>query len=173
MQYSVPQFIDVQDKIIGPLTVTQFLYIIGGVATLFVFWIISPSIQIFLIPAVPTIALFASLAFAKFNGRQFSAFLWSAIQYVLRPRIRLWRREFEVRDVRTDLRSTKTAAPKEAAVGQRVATSRLRQLSHILDNEHEAMVEMAEAEIVEEKRDAEGRTAEEREKKLGELLGKR
>lgn len=173
MQYSVPQFIDVQDKIIGPLTVTQFLYILGGVGTLFIFWIIAPSIQIFLIPAVPTIGLFAALAFAKFNGRQFSAFLWSAIQYVIRPKIRWWRREFAVREVRTDLRSAKKAAPKEALVGKRVSVSHLRHLAHVLDNEQEAMSELAETEEVAEPRDAEGLTAEEREKKLGELLGKR
>lgn len=173
MQYSVPQFIDVQDKIIGPLTGTQFLYILGGVGTLFVFWTISPSIQVFLIPAVPTLGLFAALAFAKINGRQFSAFLWSAIQYVIRPKIRLWRREFAVREVRTDLRSGSAAPKKEAIVGQRVTASRLRQLSHVLDNEEAAMEEMAEEETAEEKRDASGMTAEEREKKLGELLGKR
>lgn len=173
MQYSVPQFIDVQDKIIGPLTVTQFLYILGGVAALFVLWIISPSIQVFLIPAVPTLGLFAALAFAKFNGRQFSSFLWSAIHYVVRPRVRLWRREFAVREVRTDLRAAKTAPKKEAAVGQKVSTSRLRNLAIVLDNESEKVEEMSEAEAAEEKRDAEGRTAEEREKKLGELLGKK
>ncbi len=173
MQYSVPQFIDVQDKIIGPVTITQFLYILGGVGALFVFWIISPSIQVFLIPAIPTIALFAALAFAKFNGRQFSAFLWSAIQYVVRPRIRLWRREFEVREVRTDLRAAKPTPKAEAIVGQKVSTGRLRHLAIVLDNESEEMEELSEAEVVEEKRDAEGLTAAEREKKLGELLGKR
>ncbi len=173
MQYSVPQFIDVQDKIIGPMTITQFLYILAGAGTLFVFWIISPSIQVFLIPAVPTLGLFAALAFAKVNGRQFSSFLKSAIHFVLRPKVRLWRREFEIRDVRTDLRSAKAPTPAETVVGKHVSDSRLRHLSIVLDNEHEAIEEMSEAEVAEEKRDAMGMTAEEREKKLGELLGKK
>jgi hypothetical protein len=174
MQYSVPQFIDVQDKIIGPMTITQFLYILAGAGTLFVYWLLAPSIQVFLIPAVPTLGLFAALAFAKVNGRNFSAFLWSAIQYVLRPKIRLWRREFQVREVKTDLRSGKKETAAEEVIGKRVSTSRLRHLSQVLDNEHQAMLEMAEAEAAPaEKRDSRGQTAQDREKKLGELLGKR
>ena len=30
MMFSVPQFIDVEDKIIGPLTLKQFIYLAGG-----------------------------------------------------------------------------------------------------------------------------------------------
>lgn len=173
MQYSVPQFIDVQDKIIGPLTITQFLYILGGAGTLFIYWILAPSIQVFLIPAVPTLALFAALAFAKVNGRQFSTFLGSAIKYVLRPKMRLWRRESVVREVKTDVHTAKKNEEKEVEVGKRVSPSRLRHLSLVLDNERAAIQEISESEATEEKRDAAGLTAQEREKRLGELLGKR
>ena len=31
MQFQVPQFLDVEDKIIGPFTIKQFLYLAGGV----------------------------------------------------------------------------------------------------------------------------------------------
>jgi hypothetical protein len=173
MQYSVPQFIDVQDKIIGPLTVRQFLYILGGVGALFVIWVVAPSIEVFLVPAIPVLGFFAALAFAKVNGRPFTVFLFSMVQYTIRPRVRLWRREFEVSDVRTDVHHRAPRKKATEVVGRHVSQSSLHQLAQLLDNEREALAKMAEEEKLEEPRDAAGMTAEEREKRLQELLGRR
>jgi hypothetical protein len=38
MLFNVPQFIDVEDKIAGPLTVKQVLWLIGMGAVLFIVW---------------------------------------------------------------------------------------------------------------------------------------
>ena len=39
MQFNVPQFIDIEDKIIGPLTLKQFLFLVAGAGLLFVLWL--------------------------------------------------------------------------------------------------------------------------------------
>ena len=38
MQFSVPQFVEVEDKIIGPLTLKQFLVLLGGGFVVFVLY---------------------------------------------------------------------------------------------------------------------------------------
>jgi len=46
MQYQVPQFIEVEDRIIGPLTLKQFLYLAFAGAILFVLWFLKLIIEV-------------------------------------------------------------------------------------------------------------------------------
>lgn len=89
MQFQVPQFIEVEDKIFGPLTFRQFIYIGGGLGASYVLWRILP---IFL--SVPLIAcvggLAAALAFFQFNGRPFIVALENAFFFVTRTKLYLW-----------------------------------------------------------------------------------
>jgi len=92
MQFNVPQFIEVEDKIIGPLTLKQFLYIGGGAGLLFMLWFFL-KLAPFLIIAIPVVVICGALAFYKVNGRPFIAFLGSWIKYLRKPRLYLWRRK--------------------------------------------------------------------------------
>ena len=172
MQYSVPQFIDVQDKVIGPLTVKQFLYLLGGAGTLLILWTVAPSIEVFLIPAIPVLGLFAALAFFKVNGRPFTAFLMSAWQYLIRPRVLTWRREFQENTIKTDVKdeSKKKSVDKDPKIGQHVSESKLRQLSQVLDTE--GVRADSEEVVLEDERDTQGMTSDDRDKRVQELLGK-
>ncbi len=90
MQFSVPQFIEIEDKIIGPLTLKQFLYLAGGAGLVFLLWYIL-KLWLFLIVAIPVLTLSFSLAFLKINGRPFANFLGSMINYLLKPRTYIWK----------------------------------------------------------------------------------
>jgi hypothetical protein len=77
MRHEVPQFIDIEDKIIGPLTFLQFLYLVGGFFGSFTIYklilYIFPKIG-FVIPlslGMPIFAFGIALAFVKVNGRSF------------------------------------------------------------------------------------------------------
>ena len=60
MQFKVPQFLEIEDKIFGPFTFKQFVYVAGGAGAAFIAWTYLPHwIAIFLV--VPIIAL-ASIA---------------------------------------------------------------------------------------------------------------
>lgn len=100
MQFAVPQFIDVRDKIFGPLTLQQFLYIVFavglGLAEYFLF-----SIPVFVILVIPTGALFGALAFYQINGRPFYFFLANGFNYLIHPTNRLWRRDPTLPKIRT------------------------------------------------------------------------
>lgn len=91
-QFQVPQFIEVEDKIIGPFTLKQFLYLAGGAAIIFIlyvslpFWITVPA-------SLPVAAFAFSLAFLKIHGRPFITLLNNGFNYVTSAKIYIWKKE--------------------------------------------------------------------------------
>jgi hypothetical protein len=90
MRFEVPQFIEIEDKIFGPLTWRQFLYLGGGVGMGVVLFFTTPFI-IFLIIGLPLALLAGALAFYPVNNRPFSFFLEAIINYVRRQKLYLWK----------------------------------------------------------------------------------
>jgi hypothetical protein len=92
MQFQVPQFIEVEDKIFGPLTFKQFVFIAGGAGMGYVLWRLLP---IYL--AGPLIlgvgGLAAALAFFQFNGRPFILGLENGFYFYIRSKLYLWNNE--------------------------------------------------------------------------------
>ncbi|MEK7630755.1 MAG: PrgI family protein [Patescibacteria group bacterium] len=126
-QFQVPQYIEIEDKIIGPLSAKQFLYILaaGGGALLF-FGLGLPSI-IFWPLTLGWISLFLSLAFAKINGQPFVAVLNNAINHVMSTRLYIWKRE----DKR--IKATQPVMTQTTPHVPRLTESRLKNLSWSLD----------------------------------------
>jgi len=90
MRFQVPQFIEVEDKIFGPLTLKQFIYLAGAGGVLFILLKMLPLvIAIFL--AIPVVALALALAFYKINKRPFVLVLESAFKYILSNRLYIWK----------------------------------------------------------------------------------
>ena len=91
-QFTVPQFIDVEDKIIGPITTRQFIImlvaglIIAALYKIFYF-------TLFLISSLGVILVFGTVAFVKINGRPFHYFILNFIQTVKRHSLRVWQRK--------------------------------------------------------------------------------
>ncbi len=94
MDYQVPQFIDVEDKIFGPLTLKQFIYIAGG-AGLCAIIVLSLPLLIAIVLALPVAALAAALAFYKVNGKSFVEVLEAGFMYFIGRRLYLWRKDRE------------------------------------------------------------------------------
>ncbi len=92
MRFEVPQFIEIEDKIIGPLTWKQFVYLAGGAGVLIILYFTLPFI-FFVMIGLPFGALSASLAFHKINNRPFSVFLESFFGYVTKAKLYLWRKD--------------------------------------------------------------------------------
>ncbi len=91
MQYQVPQFIEIEDKIFGPLTFKQFLYVGGGAALGFIFWVALPKFLAIVIGA-PIVGFFMAAAFCKVNGRPFLVFIEGAIKYTLSSKLYIWKK---------------------------------------------------------------------------------
>ncbi len=94
MRFEVPQFIEVEDKVVGPLTWRQFIYLAGGIGICLIFYFALPFLA-FLIFGLPFGALAGFLAFHKVNNRPFSAFLESFVKYARNSKLYLWRKEQE------------------------------------------------------------------------------
>lgn len=92
MRFEVPQFIEIEDKVIGPLTWRQFVYLAGGVGILVILFLSAPFILAILF-GLPIAALSFSLAFHRVNNRPFSLFLESAARYTTKSKLYLWKRE--------------------------------------------------------------------------------
>ncbi|MFA5644195.1 MAG: PrgI family protein [Patescibacteria group bacterium] len=88
-QFTVPQFIDVEPKIIGPITTRQFLIFLGSALLVFICYKIF-FFTTFVIVSVLIIALAGTFAFLKINGRAFHYFILNLIQTLKRPALRIW-----------------------------------------------------------------------------------
>lgn len=91
MQFRVPQFIDVEDKVVGPLTLKQFAYILGAGGFSFIIWTFIPVKVVALVLMLAVSGLFLSLAFVKINNRPFADILESAFAYYTGNKIYTWK----------------------------------------------------------------------------------
>ncbi len=96
MQYKVPQNIDLEDKIVGPFTMKQFLYLMVGGFILYGWWNYSnqfsspPPMVIFAIVGLPVGLLCLCLAMVKVNDRPFEYFLLNIFKFMISPKSRKW-----------------------------------------------------------------------------------
>ncbi len=93
LQYNVPQFVDQQDKVIGPLTIKQFMFLVIGVVLAGFLWPITPNILFFLIFAIPVLVIAIMLAFVKIRGQTFLTFVINVIIFFIQPQLFLWSRD--------------------------------------------------------------------------------
>jgi len=95
MQFQIPQFIEIEDKVFGPFTFKQFIYLMGAVAVLYIpfkFW----GLYVAIITGGPFAAFALALAFAKVNGRPFAFVAESGIKYLFSHKLYLWRHKDKV-----------------------------------------------------------------------------
>jgi len=136
-QYVVPQFIDVEDKIIGPITVRQFVLMIVGGLFLFLFYKIF-IIPVFIVCAIFIIGIVGLFGFAKVNSHPFHVFLVGVLQTLRRPKRRIWNKELthlvsvskdKKKDKKEKLQSAAPTVVRKPVVGK----SRLAELSLLAD----------------------------------------
>jgi len=92
MRFEVPQFIEIEDKIFGPLTWRQFLYLGGGVGMSVVMFFTLPLI-FFVLFGIPLAVLAGALSFYPINNRPFSYFLEAIFNYTTGQRLYLWKQK--------------------------------------------------------------------------------
>lgn len=99
LQYQVPQFVDVEDKIFGPLTVKQFLLFVVNALLGAALYVAVP-VPVFVALIIPVTIVFLLLAFYRVNGRSFIWFLYAVGHYLLTGKLFLWERRGETPRVR-------------------------------------------------------------------------
>ncbi|MBI2635078.1 MAG: PrgI family protein [Parcubacteria group bacterium] len=134
-QYQVPQFVDIEDRIIGPLTLKQFLYLAFGGAILFVTWFIF-KFFIWIIIAIPVIAAALAFAFIKINDRPFVYFAIAAVSYFMKPRLYIFKTASKKPEpvILPEKTPESSSAPQSgASADEKVTRSKLKELALSLD----------------------------------------
>ena len=128
MRYEVPQFIDVEDKLFGPLTFKQFVYIGGSLGIAFLAYKLLP-IYLGVFIMLPALLFGAALAFYKVNERPFLDVVESAFKFYGGPRLYVWKKtekKAQAKEVSLDNISTQVVLPK-------LSENKLRDLTWSLD----------------------------------------
>jgi hypothetical protein len=129
MQFQVPQFIEIEDKIFGPLTFKQFLYVAGAGGLSFILYTFLPFYLAILL-IIPVAGFFLALAFYKHNDRPFIVLVEAAFQYFGGGKLYIWKKEHKKKPF------VKAAGGIAADVTQYVPTlseSKLNDLAWSLD----------------------------------------
>lgn len=125
MRFKVPQFIDIEDKIFGPFTFKQFVYMAGGAGLSYVLYKTLP-IYIAIILILPIVGLAAALTFAKINGKPFIYILQAFLNYVFQTKLYVWKKEFKKAEPKKEV----VEAPKYV---HQLTEGKLKDLSWSLD----------------------------------------
>lgn len=131
-QFVVPQFIDVEDKIFGPVTTRQFLILlVTGLILFIVFKLADVTLFIFLTALIGGSALI--IAFVKINGQTFHYFILNIFQTLRRPSLRVWNKNLTKAELNEARRGEKVEIMEKVAVVPHLSYSRLRDLSLIVN----------------------------------------
>ncbi len=99
MRYQVPQFVDIQDRIIGPLTLKQFLYYVVAALLLLPVYALA-DLGLFLALAIPVVGVAALFAHVRWRGQNFAELLANLMKYFTGDRLYIWRRQANAADIR-------------------------------------------------------------------------
>lgn len=132
MRYVVPQFIDVEDKIIGPLTVRQFLIALGTVGVLFLEYKLV-TFGLFLAIGIPTLAIGGLFAFFRVNGQPFHFFLLNMVQTWRRPSLRTWDKSYVDSELLEIIRTPPPPPPPPRIRKEAIAATKLTELSLVVN----------------------------------------
>ena len=129
MQFQIPQFIEVEDKIFGPLTFKQFIYLAGALGCAFIAWRMLP-IYIAMFVIIGVGGLGAALALFEWNGRPFILALEHGFYYLINTKLYLWSHARKQKKAKEAVKENRSVA--EVYV-PRLSESKLHDLAWSLD----------------------------------------
>lgn len=130
MLINVPQYIDVEDKIVGPLTMKQLGWMIALGIILVILWSMAGPV-IFFIIGIPLTLIFVALAFYKPYGQPLGSFVIFGIMYFFRPKVYLWKRTPQQNVVT----KPKAQAVSKIFPDKHISSQSLRDLAQLMDSD--------------------------------------
>lgn len=127
MRFQVPQFIEIEDKLFGPLTFKQFIYIAGSIGITVVMFSLLP-IFIALLISAPVLAFGGALAFFKINDKPFISIVEAFLKYHTSSKLYLWHKE-----EKAPVAGSREAKPIEQVYVPKLSQSNLKELAWSLD----------------------------------------
>lgn len=131
-RFVVPQFIEVEDKIIGPLTVRQFLILLVTVGIMFVQYKLF-DFGAFLATGIPSFIIGGVFAFFRVNGQPFHFFCLNLIQTARRPGLRSWSKEMTDGELLALIKEPPPPPPPPRIRKEPLAATKLTELSLVVN----------------------------------------
>jgi len=131
MQFKVPQFLDIEDKIFGPFTFREFVYLAGGAGLCFVFYKLL-GLMLGAIPILAVAGFSLALTFYKPNNKPFINMVEAGAKYVTQNKLYIWKR----RKIRVGSNKANEVIIEESLMperGMKLGGSKLRDLAWSLD----------------------------------------
>jgi hypothetical protein len=129
-QYKVPQNVETEDKILGPLSVKQFIYVIIALMWAFLMWrIFSSYLIVALIFAFPVTGFFLLLGFGQREGVPFEDYVVAFIRFLILPRKRMWIKD----DSKEVIVQDQTKPTDNLDQNKNVSAGQLKKLANIID----------------------------------------
>ncbi len=129
MNFNVPQYIEVEDKIAFQLTIKQLAWLaLAGIA-LFFLWQIG--IAALIVIGIPVVLLALAFAFYKPAGMTFLQFVKNGIFYLFKPKILTWHREAKNQIKRTPRKLTDSK--RKASINRYVKEKTLKSSGSLAD----------------------------------------
>ena len=129
-QYKVPQDVEAEDHILGPLTLKQFIYAIVAVAWAgMFFFILKKVIILYVIVVLPISLLFLLLAFYKRDGQNFEQLLIALVGFFANSRKRIWRKEEVVESFHVEAAKPKEELSQRSSADVRAELTRLGEMA--------------------------------------------
>ena len=130
MRFQVPQFIEVEDKIFGPLTLKQFIYLAGGAGLSFAIYRVLGSFIFAIVPMLIIMSFSVALAFYKINNKPFIYVVEAAFKYFFSSKLYIWKKE---ENVKAQAKSDQDAKQYAGIMVPKISDSKLKDLTWSLD----------------------------------------
>ena len=135
MQFKVPQFFEIEDKIFGPFTFRQFVYLVGGAGICYILFKLL-GIWLGAIPILAIAGLSAALIFYLPNREPFINMIEAGLKYAMQNKLYIWKRH-QIKIKNKQQQEIKaTAELKRETMNQsgiKLSGSKLRDLAWSLD----------------------------------------
>ncbi len=130
MRYQVPQFIEVEDKIVGELTIRQFVYLAGGAGISFAIYRFIPSLIISIVPIMLVMSFSIALSFGKLYKRfPFIDVVEWAFKYFTSSKLYIWKKV----DKKVPTNVAQEAKQYASVMVPKISDSKLKDLTWSLD----------------------------------------
>lgn len=129
MQFKVPQFLDIEDKIFGPFTFREFIYMAGGAGFCFILYKLL-GLMWGMVPILAVAGFSAALAFYKPNNKPFLNMVESWFKYMIQDKLYIWQKDkFTEKNNTQDQKRESSFEPQE----NKLTNSKLKDLAWSLD----------------------------------------
>lgn len=134
MQFKVPQFLDIEDKIFGPFTFREFVYLAGGAGLCFILY----KLLGFILGAIPILIIAGfslALTFYRPNNKPFINMIESGFKYFTQSKLYIWKRSAPAHNTSniTDAGGNKNRIQMAHSSNSGLTGSKLQDLAWSLD----------------------------------------